>query len=633
MMKFKKIKNTNDTLQEFNNGKIITNQNDLIQVLSNNVDFSKQWYEQYYRLLSNVDQSIYIESPDEQDLPKLNFDRQIQFNLDLKNINKIHTHNLIVPQQVIFTTTIFDFLAQRPHYRTNNPIGLDVQYNNNYLSQKYFNIAGIQGKSEDFYKWLNNSFQHKQIVQHDDYRNSIFVVRKPPSTMKRYIRKDIKNIEIIIPPQDLFQVKIITKPTNKELSFQIKKKLTTYQKNYNTYYGTRDYDYYENNPNWNLPIDKISAFIYPSHKRLQYELLNSGQPLSIKKIGSIKDTFTEYSQYLTQDINQLLNYSNFPTNPFNPNTGDRDYYRQSQCFELNYSDNILNRLPNINFKLQDKLGYYNSLIWNYDLQQDYSTQIANNLPNENIFAGVGSYHKYSPIYQFKNYHKTNIFTMNYYQDSHESKYGLFWSVGKYKIKFNIKLQNNSNMDYGIDNLKIRFMPVNGIYDFQNIIVNENIHICKFNTLTKIRQMNHDNSYHRTAKKQHFKTLQNFEESQPTFIQPKIPEIYLKPKNNFEQYNFMFDRYGQFLTYRNDDQKAFNINGKTYIDIFSQIEGQMDMFEIQQGWLECQIVLDKKFQGNTLLSFMLFQTQDELISKVQDEVITLDLKNISINKID
>lgn len=106
---------------------------------------------------------------------------------------------------------------------------------------------------------------------------------------------------------------------------------------------------------------------------------------------------------------------------------------------------------------------------------------------------------------------------------------------------------------------------------------------------------------------------------------------LKPKNNFSEFNFMFDKYGQFITYRTLNKRYFEYNNQRYIDIF----GKTDQFIIEKDkddFYKCYVIIDKYYQGNSILSFLINEKWSDIVTDKKIDMFKFSLKDVNIYQI-
>lgn len=112
---------------------------------------------------------------------------------------------------------------------------------------------------------------------------------------------------------------------------------------------------------------------------------------------------------------------------------------------------------------------------------------------------------------------------------------------------------------------------------------------------------------------------------------KFTRKQLKPKNSFSDFNFMFDKYGQFITYRTLNKRYFQYNDKRYIDIF----GKVDQYIIEKDkddFYKCYVIIDKYYQGNSILSFLINEKWSDIVTDKKIDMFKFSLKDVSIYQI-
>jgi len=104
---------------------------------------------------------------------------------------------------------------------------------------------------------------------------------------------------------------------------------------------------------------------------------------------------------------------------------------------------------------------------------------------------------------------------------------------------------------------------------------------------------------------------------------------MPPISNFRDFNFMFDKYGQFATYRTLNTKYFKYNDKRYVDIFGDVT-QSYSEPSGLGWRDGVTTIKKNFQGGSILSFMINEKMSKIVSYENNgpkEKWTIQLANI------
>lgn len=112
---------------------------------------------------------------------------------------------------------------------------------------------------------------------------------------------------------------------------------------------------------------------------------------------------------------------------------------------------------------------------------------------------------------------------------------------------------------------------------------------------------------------------------------KFTRKQLKPKNSFSDFNFMFDKYGQFITYRTLNKRYFQYNGQRYIDIF----GKTDQYIIEKDkddFYKCYVIIDKYYQGNSILSFLINEKWSDIVTDKKIDMFKFSLKDVNIYQI-
>lgn len=284
-------------------------------------------------------------------------------------------------------------------------------------------------------------------------------------------------------------------------------------------------------------------------------------------------------------------------------------------------------------EMGDKFGYYNSLVPDFTFNPPKKYYLDNQLNHYQYFVdgqtivsndiiSQGYTSKLQQIWLPRG-EITNIMTICHLQDSITPLYGFMEQISQYEISFDVSLVKNGVSVNPSDNIMVRCLPYNGISDFEQLLSNPQIGITKKQFLTPTSTFFTKSN------------LQIYNQSQTQYVQSQDGRTYRlnnqlqRPSSRFSDFNFMFDKYGQFLTCRSLSQKYFKFNNKRYVDIFGDVSQQ---FTLQpNGKYNSTTYINKNFQGNSILSIMVNQDIDKLISNYE-QVWVLQISNVVVKKL-
>lgn len=465
----------------------------------------------------------------------------------------------------------------------------------------------------------------------------------PPSLMKRYVNQDIEGWEIVHPPSDLISTEVYG---NNSLKVFLSKQITSYGKEQQLDYAFQP---------WQL---------YPSTKRLEFFALTQDYS-NLSRLYSICRIVDKNLVSPIQEVYQ------FASNSFQRHFVEaypllQENIRYLHYINLDYSDANCEKFQ-LGTTLQNKLGYYNSLIEN-EYFASRRRYLLSNHPSYDVLRAVDpSYLQEQPQITDQ---KTNILALCYRENIYEDDYGFLHELGRYKIKFKFKIENAYKSQSGspmlllnttqyffnqLDTLhntpyyisqslfNVRILPIEGATALQKLKKNTNIGIIKEEYLYKSPKTWEASNFYdvKTDKMitevfypgrkyitfsnvESYKDLPEWKYFGNTAITTKF---HLTPVDHYEDFNFFLNKYGQFLTYRTLNKRYFEFNGKPYIDCFGQTT--QSFTQLDDGWYQGVTTIDKYFQGNSFLSFMLHQKQSELITSYFTDMIRLEIKDIEI----
>ncbi len=623
-MNFKKIEdNSNITFQQLTNLPLLSNNQQLLQFLQKS-QLTQNQYMQIYKLLFTTQKNYQIITSDyfknlnilSQNVTNSNYIKNkysIQpFEYDLDG--KVCQYKKSVPQFVIQNTT----LPHKIFFRNQNV--------NLFFSSQYYHKDSlyIDQNLNQIVQLVNKKYQD---LNDNNPCRFTFQVIQPPANMVRYINKQLKSWQIVQLPQDFYKTEI--KPSQEKLQIYISKNITTYV-----------------NQNNQL----LKSAVYPCIRNLQRQgIQTTGSNIS-KLINAFNQNDSNIVKNASTYVSSSLYYMALDVN--------FDFEGKSKYLQSVYNKKKIKNL-NINYyQLQNKLGYYNSLIPN-QLVQDLRVY-RNNIKSFQTWKGQ------LDQYLFTSNQKSNIASLLYGKQCNDNNYGFLNQMGVYKVSCQVKInRKNSNNNYQVNSLESLFnnlelnnqknyidlfqilvYPYNGIEDFKELKENQNIGVLLPQNLYKKAsvglpdfddyiQADLDTSniympcYNYEYKSQQ-DIYQDYQNTNTPALSGKVSFSMLKPNKNYSDFNFMFDKYGQFLTYRTLNKRYYNYNGKAYKQIFADYDNQVQ--NLGDGWYKVTSIINKKFQGNSLLSFNLNQTWNDLVSSYKNDVIKLEIKNINIEVI-
>lgn len=622
-MKFVKIENnSNGETQQFTNLPLISNSQDLLRFLQKS-KLSDTQYMQIYKLLfttqrnyqtitqqyfENIDSLNQIASQSNFTINKYKL-QQFKYNPD----GDIQQNSTLVPQFVIQNTTL--------PIRTLFKNGLmkykwDSIYFHTQSDYIENNLDGIVGEISKKYPNLQDENPCRFTMQ----------VVQPPSNMVRYINKKLDTWQIVQLPQDFIETEINV--NGDILQIFLSKKVTTYV---------------------DSQTNVSKSAVYPCVRNLQLTSLL----YTSSTIRKLIDSFNNDDSALIDNVSQYVTSSGISNVVF-------DYTGTSKYLKTNYNQKTLKNINVQYFTLSNKLGYYNSLIPNQLVQDLRLYRYTNyNSYYSNLLTVQGRYDEDL----FNNNQKSNILSLIYNKQTQNNKYGFLHQINTYKVtcdfRINSKRSNNEISHINIKDLytnlqitnnknynqlfQILIYPFNGIQEMQQLLQNENIGVIlpqnMYKRVNSLAALSHQFPQDIREIYNPCKTFHSLTDQQIYQDQQQIYRVYdygklslkmLKPNKNYKDFNFMFNRYGQFLTYRTLDKRYYKFNQKPYKYIFADYN--VSIQQLGEGWIRMTSLIDKKFQGNSILSFNLNQTWSDLLSSYKYEMIKLEIKNINLEVI-
>lgn len=311
-------------------------------------------------------------------------------------------------------------------------------------------------------------------------------------------------------------------------------------------------------------------------------------------------------------------------------------WQKSLYMQSNASKQFITKLNDSGIntpQLYDKGGYYNSLIPNYLLSQKVSI-IQNQVYNDHDYrywkyyndSETMSYSK-SPQQQFINYtYSNNSFSQKngrsntlaiIYTDNHKgSNYGFMSEIGVYEVQFKTKYALNNriltpsdvSMLYTTRQLQMNISPYLGIQQLPSVISSATMSILPYQYVDSYKRLY---GFFNTEFDQYWSKRTGQNRLQMCSVTDS-------------QFMFNLSKYGQFLTFITGDKHYFQCRDKTYFQLFFDILS-IQYIE-QQQYLTTKLILDKKFQGNTILSWLRYQN----INDFSADQIELQIRDVTVS---
>lgn len=560
---------------------------------------------------------------------------------------KVIQDKTIVPQFVVQNTT----LVYRPIFYSSDHV-LKQFWSSSFYKYPQSNIKG--SKLLQIISFINQNYTIK-----DDYNNSKFTLQviQPPNTMYRYIDQSLYGWESVIPPKDFIQTQIDI-DNDGVLNIYLQKQVSIFDKS----------------KPYTKSIHSKQA-VYPCVRNMQRAALQV-------RASNIKKILVSHNQ---TDQSLLHNMGGYISKSGVNQTKTPDYYNEnSKYFKTVYDQKTLKNINAQYYRLQDKLGFYNSLILN-QLVQDIRGVYTQS--HQNSDSSVSTLYRNKTIEQqqdlvFNQSQLSNIYSLIYSQNSPNKEYGFMNQVGMYKVQCQIRLktkhcdihstatssktkynnpgsgflESSDTMDYNM--FQVLVYPFNGIQDIKELKSNQNIGVILPQNLYKAAFISPSYYYNNSAYshditinslqtavdiREQYNPCKNYHDLSNEEIYNDTQQIYynhggykasnkiLKPNKNHQQFNFMFNKYGQFLTYRTQHKRYYNHGGNSYKETFADYNITTE--NLNNGWVKVTTLINKKFQGNTILSFNLNETWNKLVTDHRYQIIKFQIRNIELSVID
>lgn len=707
-MKIQPVKRENIQFEYYSINTIITNETELLQFVSQ----SNYSYEEYLPIFNLLIDNRYITNEVVDYIPNF-YINNFKYDIDVNNYNfseqdKI-TYSVIVPEDVVKNTSL-----PMKYMLSNTQNENRLQY---YFSNYFYRNKLVNTRANDYNNLSKIKNKILKTYSNDEPNIYPFLLQvvEPSNLMYRYLIKNFNGFEVIIPPSDIMTTSVYN--DNNSIKIELQKNIISdYQ-----HYGCQVYPTpinaefmatYLNQPG---NISKLIMTVDTTDmnnlldRNIDYFIMMNGRKFPIEYYPHNGRTYrTESnitnSQYIYEQTGQWCDNFNSPY-PFDILPVYALSFQGNQLFignswikkEYNYplhfhfeNSKVLKFNVNypkslgVNFQLNNKLGYYNSLIPNELGLAPLRIKIENNeykileptvysysikLYNEqNDISGSSSF-KYKllnqPLYSlnkdsenyfgisrfnnmmFDNNKYVNICSIIYNQQNTQFLY----EPTKYKISFDIELygikKNNSiiNKVPNTNSIIARILPYNGIQENDQYLNNDNIGlypnlVINPMYLNKDKQLLQIGSFYKIINNYNSQSLQqiyanNYSASNyyikdnKLFVYDNIP---ISPKDNYNQYNFMYDKYGQFLTYRTLNKQYYQYNNKRYIDLFNNII-EYSCSNTDQNWYHIEYIIQKNFQGNALLSIMYNITLNQIYGQQPSKLYINNYENKMILKIE
>lgn len=632
-MKLIKIQKNKDTFEEFNPNIYIGNLKDvddylriipheelqyeqLYQFLTVKIKKAKEKYESslsdysasYSNYIQVFSESNYLNNRYEVSNPNFAYN---DFNIELE-------HRVETPQSVMIGATY----------------PMHFLYNDNLIDKAITYIFGPTVDLEQTYgETLTTSREaFKNLNPTDNPAKLIMSVIRPPSTLIRHVNKRIKDWDIVHPPTDIMNCYVGS--TDGVLQVVLQRKIKSQ--------GAGYIQRYRNFPSirllhqtgfWNDNKKALMIKRLFSVRDLQYDKMFSG----VRHWVPLRDGSESYVWIESQAAIESQKVCKY--------------------LEANYDNRTVKQCGVQNYILQDKVGYFNSMVFNQNFRLPPYMYDYKIIDDFNQFLGFSS-------------QLTNILTICQIQENQDNQYGFLHQIGGYKVDFVMKIQRRRedgsptiNSEYnggdndllqrfneiGVQNSNItqysnpnnfmmRILPINGAQDFPDLKNNNNIgifigrQIFRYASWVPIPQYNLKNIYYPDS--YHFQpNIQDYNSLAHTSSNGAVLSYYIaRVAKSFDDFNFMYERYGQFLSYRPFQRKYYEYRDKPYIDVFSDMISQT-YTHVGDGWYSCSVTLHKHFQGNSILSFMLNDSQSELVSDYNKDLTKISLKDVKVQKFD
>ncbi len=727
-MNWSKIDRTIPDFNFFNPNYLIGNQDELYNFLSSSSNVSIEQFKQIYILLQK-DLNLSSVSGSLEEIRNLESDvdnvkaslpttiSSIHEVIETEN-QPLYIHRISVPQVV----------------KRNYTVPQKILFYDESLF-KYYGI-GTGGKNYGLhlftasFEWWWGAFKeqfNKMANKPQAYQNypiSFTLGLIQPPNLIRYVNRRVTPLQVIHPSLDMGQYYIGTE--DNALCVVCKNNITIKgnEKDKHLWYTHSNFSNKDNYQDRNV---RRKIFAYPSVQNFQfYTLLENWA--NIRKLNTTHE-HNQCNLFANSQLNSWFRSLVTSSQYSDTFLKHIDYLSYTKYLKLNYEDSNIKNLG-YQYTLQDKLGYYNSLIPNElfiyptifsklqnspDMIYTEPTIGTNSIKHAWYTTGMDKF-------IFKDKELTNILAIVQNNSSDSELYGYMHEAGDYKVSFRIKystldpllnvepfsqdkqhLWMNSNYSYndGNSNLltwfnnhsktkyywtlndilqqissskfQVRIVPKQGLKNFKFLQSNEHIIIAEKKYFqNEIEGYDSNSNYYlmpgiSTDRKITFnypprahlsdvyfpsRYYNSYSSStplcqevysasvvgrywnpnsNPTTISLKITENYLSPRFGFSQFNFMYDQYGQFLTYRTLNERYFSWNSQSYYDIFSN-PVNYEIVQEEDHWFKVGLILRKKFQGNSSLAFLKNKSLDELVSQSLLDIFKISVKDISIQLI-
>ena len=315
----------------------------------------------------------------------------------------------------------------------------------------------------------------------------------------------------------------------------------------------------------------------------------------------------------------------------------------SLIMRSNVDDAFIKKLNNRGIKypsLQDKMGYYNSLIPNYLLSENVSlltgqlqdkdyrtwkyhfsdgTSIISDSNNQSQYIN----YTYSNLSFNSDLGLSNKLAIIYTDHNSYDGYGFMNESGEYAITFKLKFGNRTADNVSLFNkeqlqlaftrnmLKCCALPYQGLQIFPDAYINSDVSILPQDYVRGYKRLpgffNND-----------LYDLISFKSNSTNTVQ--------MCKSKLEQFKFMFKGYGQYITYMNNDKLYFQYNNKNYMELFSSNTSYIISNMDNQNWSFVTVRFYKTFQGNAILSWLYNQN----IGSFSSQERYIAIKDVKVN---
>lgn len=285
--------------------------------------------------------------------------------------------------------------------------------------------------------------------------------------------------------------------------------------------------------------------------------------------------------------------------------------------------------------LDDKMGYYNSVLPNYLVSQNVSVitdalsdkdyrvwkyyDQSGSVTHSNTIDSAALWNfTYSNTTFDPELGDTNLFAVVYTDNNRGNGYGFMNEAGEYLLSFKFKYEQQPNINTpqynyngGINSLRDKFgnsnAPVSMRY-YQQLFQSGKIkcRILPYNGITEMTVLQDEAnvSVMPSDYQNGYKRLIGFFNPETMRVFSTKSGMCITTQSDFK---FMFDRYGQYITHMTNNTKYFQYNGKNYLDVLSMTSGSVIVSEVgPDNWAQVTMSLSKYYQGNGMLSWLYFQ---------------------------